>query len=91
MRYEAPLLYDPESDHIIPDSYIVRLAPGYTLEQHAATINIKTAVFVHHIYTFIEEQVYYIARPIDKHLLEVIRSDPNVEDVRCEPDVVLID
>lgn len=89
IKYEAPLLCDSESEYIVPHSYIVCLAPGYSLEQHAAAINMDAAVFVHHAYAFIKEQVHYIARPVEETLLKAIRSDPKVEDVQCEPDVVL--
>lgn len=87
--YEAPLVCHLNPDVNMPHSYIIRLARGHSLEQHGAAIIKNPDIFVHHVYAFIEEQVYYIARPANETLLSAIRSDPNVEDVQCEPDIIL--
>ena len=87
--HEAPLLYNEKPEMIIPHSYIVRLAPGHSLEQHVATINLDTATSVDHVCSFIKAQVFYIVRPVDEALLSAIRSDPKVEDVQCESDIIL--
>lgn len=89
-KYQAPLKNCDHNDDIpiVPDSYIIYLAPGHSLAAHTSAIGQDTKPFVHHIYDFYTEKVVYVGRPVDKQLLEKIRSDKGVELVECEAEAV---
>lgn len=89
-KYQAPLKNCDHNDDIpiVPDSYIIYLAPGHSLAAHTLAIGQDTKPFVHHICDFYTEKVVYVGRPVDKQLLEKIRSDKGVELVECEAEAV---
>ncbi|KAI7774893.1 hypothetical protein LA080_007676 [Diaporthe eres] len=89
-EYQAPL---KNCDHngdfpIVPSSYIIYLAPEHSLAAHSSAIGQDIKLFVHHIYNLYTEKVVYVGRPVDKQLLEKIRSDQGVELVECEAEAV---
>lgn len=88
--YQAPLKNCDHNDDIpiVPNSYIIYLAPGHSLAAHSSAIGQDTKPFVHHIYDFYTEKIVYVGRPVDKQLLEKIRSDQGVELVECESEAV---
>lgn len=89
-EYQVPLKNCDHNDDvpIVPDSYIIYLAPGHSLAAHSSAIGQDTKVFVHHIYDLYTDKIVYVGRPVDKQLLEKIRSDQGVELVECEAQAV---
>ena len=84
--YRARFSCGADDQSRLPNSYIVWLAPGYSLQEHAMTI--RHNVHLHFrsetdVYITSGGKVIYCGFDISDELLEVIRADENVELVEC--------
>jgi hypothetical protein len=87
--YEAPLERNKDPELEALDRYIIRLMPGYSLEQHTATTGYDIKK---HIDGFLgqavpTDRIVYIAREIPPEILVAIRADRGVLSVA--PDYLL--
>ena len=88
--YQAPLIPEdlPEEDRI-PESYIVFLHQGCSLDEHKRTLARQGVDLESKIQNIFPEKVgrygtYYGADDIDDEALEAIRADVNVDVVEYE-------
>ena len=82
--YQAPLHNCNTGLERVPESYIVYLAPGYSLEKHSEVVGRDVREFLNHVYDICTGKVVYVGRPVDEGLLKAIRGDKGVEKVECE-------
>ncbi|KAK3332696.1 hypothetical protein B0T19DRAFT_398439 [Cercophora scortea] len=82
--YKAPL--GPKDSRILePIIYLVRLAPGHTLEKHSEAIGRDIQPYVVMILNMekyrVRNQVLFTCQGVDDKMLDDIRLDPGVERV----------
>lgn len=64
---------------IIPDAYVIHLAPGHSIEKHSLAIEVDITAHVDHILdTKSKVEITYVGRNISSSLLTAIRKDPQV-------------
>lgn len=88
--YRAPL-HNCDYESLVPNSYVIYLTPGHSLEKHSEAVGKDIKPFVHHVFDMYTEKVVYVGRPVDGGLLEAIRADEGVELVECEDEPQLDD
>ncbi|TVY27984.1 hypothetical protein LHYA1_G003487 [Lachnellula hyalina] len=88
--YRAPL-HNCDYESLVPNSYVIYLTPGHSLEQHSEAVGKDMKPLVHHVFDMYTEKVVYVGRPVDGSLLEAIRADEGVELVECEDEPQLDD
>jgi hypothetical protein len=83
--YKAPLYCPPSPSDIIPDSYLIMLFPGRTLQDHFSIIGVDMKPYFHSSFG---EQVFgrvlYSVYSVNEEVLERIRSDIGVQRVECD-------
>lgn len=91
--YQARFSCPTADQSRLPNSYIVWLAPGYSLQEHAMTIRHNVATHFRSetdVYITSGGKVIYCGFDINDELLRVIRSDENVELVECHTSGTMI-
>jgi hypothetical protein len=79
--YQAPFsnpnayLEDPS---IIPDAYIIHLAPGHSIEDHSSAIRTEITPYIHRLEETNKKGIIYTGKSIPYSLLSTIRADPRV-------------
>ena len=81
--YKAPLFNDDlPPGSVVPDAYVVYLAPGHSIEAHKAVVGheINVDIVLDRLYP---DKLVYGAH-MSREVLEAVRSDRGVEMVECD-------
>lgn len=87
--YQAPFsnpnAYLEDWTPIVPDAYVVHLAPGHSIEKHSSSIKTDMTPHIDRVAdTKNKIETTYIGHNISSSLLNAIRSDPQVKLVEYE-------
>ena len=83
--YEAPLQCDVPAEEIVPESYIVFLSQGCSLEKHKETVGDGADLDNAIKYVWDEEASHplYYSAELDDGSLAAVRADEGVSFVEC--------
>jgi hypothetical protein len=82
--YEAPMHVCDVPEEIVPDSYIVFLHKGYTLETHKKAIGVNIDSAIRLVFNETAHHGLYYSAKFDKATLAAIRTDIGVDMVECD-------
>ncbi|KAF2421230.1 hypothetical protein EJ08DRAFT_516261 [Tothia fuscella] len=80
VTYEAPFESTKDPEREVPGQYVVRLKPGYSMEQHSATTgyDIKRHVSMSGKLVVLPDRTFYSTIKIGPEMLAAIRADRSV-------------
>jgi hypothetical protein len=86
VKYEAPFERTKDPEQEVPGQYVVRLKPGYGLEQHSASTGYDIEKYVSGLIgqAVHPDRVVYLARDVGPEMLAAIRADRGVISVSPE-------
>ncbi|KAH8595494.1 hypothetical protein B0O99DRAFT_156998 [Bisporella sp. PMI_857] len=82
--YEAPLLNcDVPKEEIVPDSYVVFLHQGYSLDKHKQAVGVNIDSAIQYIVNETAVHGLYYRAGFDNATLAAVRTDIGVDVVEC--------